>query len=235
MSLWIRRGRTISLSVALALVAMMLLGTAAAAQGTGNGQGSGALASSGSLTDEEVAGLQYMIEEEKLARDVYSMLSERWGFAAFGSISASEQRHMDALARLLERYGLENPIREEVGVFANSELQGLYDQLIASGEESLADALRVGAAIEEIDILDLEHNISETGRADIVRVYESLLRGSENHLRAFTRALERETSESYVPQYLSHEAYESIVGSSSQRGNGRGSGGRRGMPSGRSA
>jgi len=234
MSMWFRRRRTIGLSVALALVAMMLFGTAVAAQGTGNSQGSGALGNSGSLTDEEVAGLQYMIEEEKLARDVYSVLSERWGFAAFESISASEQRHMDAVARLIERYGLENPIREEVGAFDDTELQELYDQLITSGEKSLADALRVGAAIEEIDILDLERHISESGQADILRVYESLLRGSENHLRAFTRALERETGESYAPQYLSQEAYESIVGSSSQCGNGRGSGSRRGMPSGRS-
>jgi hypothetical protein len=221
-----RRKGTGAAALVLALVAAMALSTVALAQGPGNG--TGVLVSGSSLTDNEVAGLLYMVEEEKLARDVYATLYDLWGFAAFDSISASEQRHMDALAKLIELCGLEDPVQEEVGAFSDAGLQELHDELIITGAQSLEDALRVGAAIEEIDILDLEQHASETEQSAILRVYQSLLRGSENHLRAFVRALERETGEAYEPQYMSEDAYEAIIGSSPQRGQGGGLAGRPG-------
>ncbi len=52
-------------------------------------------------------------------------------------------------------------------------------------------ALKVGIGIEELDIADLEEYISGTDNADLRRVYANLLRGSENHLRAFERLLAR--------------------------------------------
>ena len=79
----------------------------------------------------------------------------------------------------------------------------------------------MGAAIEEIDILDLEEYIAVTDKPGIQRVYESLLRGSQNHLRAFVSTLEIETGEIYVPQYLSQEAYDAILNAPAQAG-GRG-------------
>jgi hypothetical protein len=173
------------------------------------------------LDDAEVEGLLYMREEEKLARDVYLTLYEKWGLPIFQNITNSEQRHMDAVKTLLDRYDIEDPAAgNDVGVFANPALQELYDQLIQQGSQSVADALRVGAAIEEIDILDLEERIAQTDKADIRRVYENLMRGSRNHLRAFASNLDRRAGETYRPQYLSQAAYESIV-NTSERGMGR--------------
>jgi rubrerythrin len=94
---------------------------------------------------------------------------------------------------------------------------------MATGSQSLEDALRVGAAIEEIDILDLKASLEFIQNQEIQRVYENLLRGSENHLRAFTSNLERQTGEKYQPQYLSQVDYDTIIESSSTRG-GRGGG-----------
>ena len=96
------------------------------------------------------------------------------------------------------------------------------DQLVETGAQSIEDALRVGAAIEEIDILDLEAHMAETDREDILRVYGNLLSGSENHLRAFVGNLERRVQSAYVPQYLDQDAYEAILGAGQGRGNGRG-------------
>ena len=39
----------------------------------------------------------------------------------------------------------------------------------ARGSQSLAEALKVGAAIEEIDILDLEKSLAQDDNADIHR------------------------------------------------------------------
>jgi hypothetical protein len=103
------------------------------------------------------------------------------------------------------------------GEFVDEELQALYDQLVDQGSQSLVEALKVGAAIEEIDILDLEAYLSQTENADIQRVYESLVRGSRNHLRAFVSSLERQGVE-YERTYLSPEAYDEIVNSGTERG-----------------
>jgi hypothetical protein len=177
------------------------------------------------LSDAEIEGILYMREEEKLARDVYLTLYETWGISIFQNIAKSESTHMDAVKTLIERYDLVDPAQDKgVGVFDNATLQQLYDQLVAQGSQSLGDALRVGAAIEEIDILDLQAHIAETSQADIQSVYENLLAGSYNHLRSFASTLSRQTGETYQPQYLDQDAYEAIVSESIERGRGRGRG-----------
>jgi hypothetical protein len=171
------------------------------------------------LSEEEAAGLFFMREEEKLARDVYIRLYEQWGLPVFQNISQSEQAHTEAVKTLLDSYGLEDPVSiDEVGVFTDSVLQELYNQLIIQGNQSLSDALKVGATIEEIDILDLETRLEQTDKPDIQRVYGNLLNGSMNHLRAFVSTLQRQTGEDYSSQYLSQEAFDAIIAGGMQGG-----------------
>ena len=129
-----------------------------------------------------------MREEEKLARDVYVTLYAKWGLRMFNNISSAEQRHTNAIVTLLNRYGIVDPAAgNAVGVFTNPDLQALYDKLIAQGSTSSAEALKVGVFVEQTDIQDLKTHIAETTKADILQVYNNLLRGSQNHLRAFSR------------------------------------------------
>jgi len=148
------------------------------------------------LEDSESQGLLYMREEEKLARDVYLTLYEKYSsLAIFDNIAGSEQRHMDSIKNLLDRNGLDDPAEgKEIGEFTNQELQDLYYDLVSEGEQSLIDALTVGGKIEEIDILDLEEYIEQTDQLDIKRVYNNLLEGSKNHLRAFCQRVRNERS-----------------------------------------
>jgi hypothetical protein len=186
--------------------------------GNGNGTGTSVLDIPASdLNTEETAALLYMREEEKLARDVYNALYEIWGQPTFTNIAASEQAHMDEIKLLLDRYNLADPALEP-GSFADPNLQALYDQLVAQGSLSLADALKVGAAIEEIDILDLQERLAQTDNTDLQQVFNNLMLGSHNHLNAFVGVLSMQTGEVYQPQYLSAEAYTAIV--SGQTGNG---------------
>ena len=185
----------------------------------------------GDVDDQEIADLLWMREEEKLARDVYITLGEQWDIQVFTHISNAEQQHMDAVGLLLDRYGIEDPVGDNpVGVFTNPELQALYDQLIEQGSQSQADALLVGGAIEEIDIQDLERAIADTDNADIQQVYNSLMSGSESHLRAFSRTYEMVTGETYTPQYLDQAAYDAIMAGSNGHGQGgHGQGGQGGQ------
>jgi hypothetical protein len=199
---------------------------------TSKGSGQGleySAVQSGTLTEEEAGGLLFMREEEKLAHDVYMALYELWGQPIFKNIAASEQVHTDTVKLLLNKYEIPDPAEvSPLGQFSDQDLQALYDQLVEIGSASLADALKVGTAVEEIDILDLEKYISQTELADITQVYENLLAGSQNHLRSFVTTLERQTGETFQPEYLSQEAYDEIISGSFETGRGGQMGGGKG-------
>ncbi len=170
------------------------------------------------LSDAEKQGILLMREEEKLARDVYITLYEKWNLRTFTNISKAEQSHMDAMKLLVDRYGLSDPMTtNEVGVFANPELQKLYNDLVAQGSTSLENAVKVGSTIEDLDIYDLERLMKTADNDDVLIVYQNLLKGSRNHLRAFDRQLQRNGS-SYTAQYLTQQAYDRIAQSSPERG-----------------
>jgi hypothetical protein len=186
-----------------------------------------------SLTDAEKDGLLLMREEEKLARDVYQKLYEIWGKRIFDNISKSEQTHTTAIAALLDRYDIADPVTDDTaGVFTNETLQNLYNDLVAQGSVSLEAALTVGATVEDLDIKDLQDLLAQTDKPDITTVYKNLMRGSRNHLRAFYRQLGGE----YEAQYITAEELEQIVNSPQERGGGhegRGNGGGQGQGGGR--
>jgi len=142
------------------------------------------------LTDDENYLLTSMREEEKVARDVYLYLNEKWNVRIFKNIAASEQTHMDAIKALLDSYTIPDPAAGKgIGEFTNPDLQQLYDDLIREGSISKVEALKVGVIIEETDIDDLTEGIATTRHNDIKTVYSNLLQGSLNHLDAFKSSL----------------------------------------------
>ncbi len=188
------------------------------------------------LTDAEKADLLHMREEEKLARDVYLTLYDKWGAQVFSNIARSEQMHMDAVGTLLQRYGLDDPVaqtNDARGVFNDPKLQDLYNQLVEKGSTSLVDALTVGATIEDLDIKDLDEAIARTTHADIQTVYERLREGSYHHMKAFVSNL-RANGADYSPQFISAEEFQHILESTpggpamGGQGAGRGRGGEMG-------
>jgi hypothetical protein len=170
------------------------------------------------LSDAELWGLTYMYEEEKLARDVYLTLHKSWKIKILKNIANSEQRHMNALKLLLQKYDIPIPVpTDEVGFFSNNQLQKLYHELVSQGEMAAADAVQVGATIEDLDIFDLKEYYSQADNSDIRTVYQNLMKGSRNHLRAFVRHLKK-YGVSYEAQYLSQEEVDAIISSPMERG-----------------
>ena len=119
------------------------------------------------LSSTEAEMLTFMREEEKLARDVYLAMYQKWGAVTFSNIASSEQNHMDTLKKMLDKYKLPDPVQPALGVFTNADLQAKYDQLLATGSQSLVDGLYVGATIEEIDMVDIQHAIDVTTHLDV--------------------------------------------------------------------
>ncbi|MEY4639680.1 MAG: hypothetical protein RLY13_678 [Actinomycetota bacterium] len=133
--------------------------------------------------------LVYLIEEEKLAHDVYTKMFELWGSRVFGNILQSEETHQSQVLTVMQTRDIEDPRSSKVGVFSNDELQALYNELIAKGSKSAVDAYEVGVAIEELDIDDITKMLATAKDADVIAMMENLRKGSENHLRAFNNQL----------------------------------------------
>ncbi|MDF1629155.1 MAG: DUF2202 domain-containing protein [Alcanivoracaceae bacterium] len=149
--------------------------------------------SNNELTQIEIANLQFMREEEKLARDVYLTMDQYWGqqTSVFANIAVSEESHTSTIDYLLEKYDIEDPvISDEIGVFTNLELQELYHTLVEQGSVSFIDGLHVGALIEEVDMEDILAAIEATDERAMILAYSNLLDGSKSHLRGFVSVIE---------------------------------------------
>lgn len=142
-------------------------------------------------SNQEVADMKYMIEEEKMARDVYEILDNIWNLRVFNNIKQSEQHHMDMMEYLLNSNKISYQLSDKQGVFFNKKLQKLHNDLIEKGSKSRQDALEVGKLIEVTDIEDLEVALKNTSNTEIKDVYSKLIFASNNHLRAFNRNLSR--------------------------------------------
>lgn len=174
------------------------------------------LSAQASLNAEEINMLQYMHEEEKLARDVYKFLYDTHGHFTFNNIMQSEQRHMDRILMLLNQYDIKSSTLNDYGKFSIPELQNLYDKLTAQGQTSLVEVLKVGATIEDLDIKDLMSYSEKTKNPAILQIFDNLTCGSRNHLRAFVSNLKVNNS-NYDVQFLSNELYGSIINGNHER------------------
>jgi hypothetical protein len=133
--------------------------------------------------------LVYLIEEEKIAHDVYTVMYQKYGAKVFGNILESESTHQGRVLTLLQARNIADPRATEVGKFNNQELQTLYDTLIAQGNISANEAYKVGVAIEEKDIADISKQLATATDDDVISTLDALRQGSENHLRAFNRQI----------------------------------------------
>lgn len=131
--------------------------------------------------------LIYMIEEEKLAGDIYDAFYEQTGLRVFDKIGDAEDQHMATLIAQAEIAGLnlDTVLSLPEASYSKPELQALYDTLLATGSVSTTAALEVGVAIELTDIADLELAVVDLVGTPLGTAYVNLLNGSNNHLAAF--------------------------------------------------
>ncbi|MEZ9628921.1 DUF2202 domain-containing protein [Vibrio breoganii] len=193
-------------------------------------------ASSKSVDNNERLHLVFMREEEKLARDVYTRLGMQYKhLAIFGKVSKAEERHTYSVSNKLQHYGISDPVQSDnVGTFNGEEFGWYFDEkyqsLIDKGSNSELDALYVGAYIEELDMLDIRQcpkviietidsiqDTSDCGQVytdnvDLQRLYQSLIEGSESHLRAYVQNIEMYIGEgNYEAQVLKQKDIDTIL------------------------
>lgn len=196
----------------------------------------------GVLDDGEESHLIFMREEEKLARDVYLTLSSRYPTEpVFSTIAeGSEQTHTDTVRDMLANYNIADPnpdtnnLPDSIGIFTGTDygwyFTEKYNQLINRGSQSVLEALYVGAFIEELDMIDIvdcpkvivetdngigagECGLTYTDEASLQNMFNHLLDGSKNHLRAYVKNIETIIGEgNYQAQILPQEEVDAILG-----------------------
>ncbi len=168
------------------------------------------------LSDIEQSGLLQMREEEKLARDVYTTLWSKRENKIFTNIIKSEQTHMTSIKLILNRYSIDDPVKDDsIGIFTSPTMQKLYDDLVAQWNKSLLDALIVWATIEDLDINDLNSFTKQTSNTYIINTYNNLAKWSRNHIRAYVKSI-ISNGGTYIPQYISQSQYDEIIASSQE-------------------
>lgn len=142
-------------------------------------------------SEDAVASLRFMIQEEKLAGDLYVELYEQTGLEVFARIAGAEDRHMASLISQAERAGIDvsDLAALPVGSFLDAGLQATYAELLAVGSVSAEAALNVGRQVESADLADLAASLDEVAGTPLVGVYEHLQTASGRHLAAFDQWL----------------------------------------------
>ena len=196
----------------------------------------------GTFDYNEETHLVFMREEEKLARDVYLTLADMYpGSSVFQNIAeTSEQTHTDTMKAKLDQYGVADPnpdtnnLPAAIGVFTGADYGAYFTEkfniLVNCPANSEHDAQYAGASIEELDMHDIvlcpkaiveadngvgdeECGLTYTDENPIINTYESLLAGSENHLRSYVGQIEAIIGAgNYVAQYLPQETVDAILG-----------------------
>lgn len=129
--------------------------------------------------------LLFQIEEERMAREIYATLEQKWGLRPFRRIQRAEAHHEAVLRALATRGALTVPAAL-AGKFASPIVQQRYDELVARGLRSADEALAAAAVVEQQDIADLKTLIASTDSAELKAVAMALEAASERHLAAFS-------------------------------------------------
>ena len=120
--------------------------------------------------------LTYAMQDEYAARAEYELILEEYGTARpFSNILRAEETHIDALLPLFAEYGISAPADD------SAEHTVLPD--------NLTNAYQTGVNAEVTNIAMYEQFLEQDLPANVRAVFESLMRASENHLRAFQNRL----------------------------------------------
>jgi len=135
--------------------------------------------SAGALKDADLTladMLIYAMQDETIARAEYDLILTTYGSVRpFTNIIRAEESHMEALLPLFEAYGIAVPADESANLLADV--------------PTLTEAYQTGVNAEVNNIAMYETFLDQDLPDNVRLVFESLMRASENHLRAFQNRL----------------------------------------------
>ena len=146
------------------------------------------------LNQDEIRDLQRTREEQKMALDLYQEFYMLYDQYIFDRVAERKAEQMQKVKSLLEVYGLSDPISGIIslrGAYNNLSVQQDYDYFYALGIQSLNEALKASAQVEEQNINTKKNYLRKTENLLLRRTYDNLIRSSEQNLQSFIRNLDQ--------------------------------------------
>jgi hypothetical protein len=206
-------------ALAVAVLAGSGIGIASAYAGPRNTAQSAACTSVANLPVEllsqaEKDALTTSLQEEYLARDVYTAVIAKLGsIRPFTTIVKSEEQHIAALTALFTKYQLTVP----------ADAQAARTTSLMAGVTTVQDALKLGVTVEKEDIALYDGLVKNVDNQDILQVFGNLETAStKSHLAAFENVLAGGTG---IGQGTGRGAAQGSRGTGIGQGTGRGSNG----------
>lgn len=133
--------------------------------------------SSENLTGDELEGLLYMAEKQKLQRDVYLGMYERALNPIFNELYQTDGNNFEMVSETIEFYGQKNPVlNKAVGEFKRQEIQAIYDEFKSTAFNDVIDMLDFSIKMEESTALEIRSYMTIVkGNADLSQMYTELL------------------------------------------------------------
>lgn len=152
--------------------------------------------SSESLTGQELEGLLYMAEKQKLQRDVYAGMYERTYSPIFNELYLADRNNFELVSGIIESYGQKNPVLNKgVGDFKRVEIQAIYDEFNSTTFSNQIELLNFAVKMEHGTATEIRAFMSEVnGNEDISQLYTELLSGLYDQLDVLNSEL-KELSE----------------------------------------
>lgn len=169
------------------------------------------------LNSNEQGELLYLLEQIKLAGNLYGVFAESWDHPIFQKATVAKRQHQTSLLSLLQCYTIDTSSYEALpaGDYANSQLDDLYQSLVTQGASSLNDALEASGLVEEETIGNIAKLATTTTNDSLSCRLANLKRGTAKQLRSFARVL-GSLGETYSAQSLSAEEVSAILNGQSQ-------------------
>jgi hypothetical protein len=153
--------------------------------------------------DENVStNLQELYEVQLFAKDIYDIAYAQWGLELFNTTANTQNFNTEILKLILDNYNIEYNATPEAGVYANSDIQALFDEYNTTVSTSINDALSASILIEEKLNSDISTYIENNISTDVDVVYGIINKTTSKHISSFNIAL---GNEEYINSAKKHK------------------------------
>lgn len=171
-----------------------------------------------SLSADEIEFQFALREDEKMARDLYTVFAAKYSTAPqIDRIAAAENSHIACVEAVLDYYEISYPaMTAAAGLFEDAKRQAIYNEL-ADKSGTLLEVYATMAAVEEESVSAYKSVQSEITNENIALVITNMIKASSNHLKAAVCQIIAGGG-TYTPLYLSAEEFGTIVNLPYQNG-----------------
>lgn len=132
--------------------------------------------STNKLSPDEIQGLKFIAEQEKMVSTVYSAIASTLKMDELAKMANVRKRHMSLISVRLDKYDLENPLKElSNGEFKNPLLQKEYNEIMVSLPATKSDAVELVKTLENSLLTNLQFYVTGVHNVVLLHMYQQII------------------------------------------------------------